>query len=1274
VHSFRDTFVQAFSISEDPLSGRTELVEVAELSEASSIPDEPLLDKPRNLQSKRRHVLEDWKHKRITMAEAEARLKVLVEVASQPAPAPAPRDDGGVGVRLDCARSSDGIAVIGISGRFPDAQDVHEFWSNLATARDSVKEFPAERGVNIEEYFDRRPQAEGKTYTKRGAFLDDIDKFDPLFFGISPREAAYMDPSERLFLQEAWRAIEDAGYAPASISGKPWGVFACAKGDYSVVIRGRDPGYFPATDSFAAARLCYILNLVGSTVCVDTACSSTLTAIAYACDSLTLGNCTVAVAGGGGIYCTPGMLVTSSQSLLLSPDGKCYTFDSRANGTVLGEAVGAVVLKPLRAAIEDNDHIYGVIKGWGTNQDGSTNGITAPSVKAQIRLQTNVYEKFGIDPDRIEMVEAHGTGTALGDRIEAQALNESFRKYTQRKNYCALGSVKTNIGHAFFGAGVAGVIKVLMSLKHEKIPASNNVETVSPGIDDGAFFVNTALRSWTRREGKPRCAAINSFGATGVNAHLVIEEYRAARNVDALPVEDASTHPALIVLSARNEDRLRALAEQLLAHVSASAYTNFDLADIAYTLQIGREAMEQRLAFTTTTIAELQEKLRAYLDGKARRGEIEGCYHGEVKRNKEALSIFEADEDLQDALTAWMRRGKYTKLLDAWVKGVTVDWTKLYEKPAARATTQRRRVSLPTYPFSKERHWVDSSCAREEVAQLPPMPAPETVRWLKVTERWTAAPLDGADQACHLAARSKGAQRVLVVFRRSADVDGIRNAFGRAWAEDANKLLVDVIRLPELSEASEGRPLDDYLAKNRIPDAVFYFSGVAEPAFAARELQGILEASQALLHRAPRKAVNFYYCYPATDTTTGLYQEGLSGLFRAIAMECPEHCYRSVEYPAAASSQDYMALVQEWLQHRAPLVAAQLPMVRHRDGVRYVAVLTELTGVEQAKTPVRLLQGATYLMVGALGEVGQIVCRALARRYRPRLVFLSRRPLDAECQRVLATIADAGAQVIYRSVDITDEALLADTFATIKAEVDEIRGVFHFARSVSDGPLLGKTFASFQRTIAAKVAGTLHIDSVTADEPLDFFVVFSSMASFGIEGSADYGYATAFQNAFVRDRNRQVEAGKRAGRSLALCWGQWLADAYSNEERNTRMRQLGFELIDDTSSFAIMEETLRQSGEVVGLMAVSDRRRVMELFGLVDSEVEAVISKESESERKPKVPSLDENVMELGRKFEGDFDALREALVEQSEEQLAELYQSLKRDLVGDGHGTSRNS
>src|ERR1041385_7657692 len=339
---------------------------------------------------------------------------------------------------------SNSIAVIGMAGQFPQARNLDEFWRNIAEGRDCISQVPPSRW-NVDAYYQAGDAVEGKTNSQWLGALEEYDLFDPLFFNISPTEAESMDPQQRLFLQACWHSIENAGYDARVLSGSKCGVFAgCAAGDYHQLSRKHQlsaHGFTGGAASILAARISYFLNLQGPCLSIDTACSSSLVAIAHACDSLISGVSDVALAGGVYVMAGPEMHIKTSQAGMLSPEGKCFTFDQRADGMVPGEGVGVVLLKRLADARNDRDMIHAVIHGWGVNQDGKTNGITAPNPDSQTRLEQSVYDKYHIAPANIQLIEAHGTGTKLGDPIEVEGLKNAFRKYTANTEYCALGSV-----------------------------------------------------------------------------------------------------------------------------------------------------------------------------------------------------------------------------------------------------------------------------------------------------------------------------------------------------------------------------------------------------------------------------------------------------------------------------------------------------------------------------------------------------------------------------------------------------------------------------------------------------------------------------------------------------------------------------------------------------------------------------------------------------------------------------------------------------------------
>jgi acyl transferase domain-containing protein/SAM-dependent methyltransferase/acyl carrier protein len=590
----------------------------------------------------------------------------------------------------------DEIAVIGMSGMFPKADDTEAFWRNLIDGIDGVQELP---GDYLDQRFFSSTREAGRTRCKWGGVLGARDAFDPLFFNLSPREAESMNPHQRLILQEGWNAIEDAGYNPRSLSGTATGVFI-----------GAEPtGYFGETftgysDAIVASRLSYHLDLRGPAFVVNTGCSSSGVALHLACASLRSRETNLAVAGGVNACMSQTVHLSLSEIEMLSPSGRCSTFDASGDGTVIAEGVGVVVLKRLVDAIADQDPIYGVICASGTNQDGASNGITAPNGSAQESLIAMVYERFGIDADRISYLEAHGTGTKLGDPIESNALVRAFRKQTSRAGYCAVGSAKSHIGHTAAAAGVIGLIKILLSIKHARLPRLLHFDTLNPLIqfDGSPFHINTQNTDWVSGGEHPRMAALNSFGHSGTNAHLVIREHVASSRVACAPVHDPGAELAF-PLSARTLEQLRTRAADLLKVLQAKraagseALPPDELASIAYTLQVGREPMEKRLAIVAGSLDELIARLEQCLSGQ---NDAEGVFRGELVRGSDELLLFTQDEDMQEAINRWIARRKFSRLMKLWVKGLTVNWSDFYPGPVPR------RQNLPTYPFARDRFWV----------------------------------------------------------------------------------------------------------------------------------------------------------------------------------------------------------------------------------------------------------------------------------------------------------------------------------------------------------------------------------------------------------------------------------------------------------------------------------------------------------------------------------------------------------------------------------------
>ncbi len=520
--------------------------------------------------------------------------------------------------------SKESIAIIGVGCRFPGGvNDSESFWKLLVEGREAVTDVPSDRW-NVERFYDAEAGIPGKSMARRGGFLDSIDQFDPQFFGISPREAPYVDPQHRLLLETAWEAFEDAGLVLDIEAGSDIGVFVgISHNDYQGIqgtpyehagISSHSPT--GCAHSIAANRISYCFNLTGPSVAMDTACSSALTAVHAACEHIRAGRGDTALAGGVTVIITPGGFIGFSQAGMLSPEGRCAAFDASASGFVRGEGAGMVLLKRLSTALADGDPIQGIIIGTALNQDGHTNGISLPSSEAQARLVRDACIDAGIAPSQVGFVEAHGTGTAVGDPLEAHALAHALCE--DRATPLPIGSVKTNLGHLETAAGVAGLVKAMLVLKHGQIPASLHFSKPSPHIDFEALKLRvvTKLEPFPETDG-PRIAGVNSFGFGGANAHVLLS---APPPLQAHPhFGDHAQRPWPIVLSARSEDALRSSAGRLSAWVEERSKANGAspvLPDLTYTLGARRNHHPHRLTLVASSLEEVSQELAAFAAGE----------------------------------------------------------------------------------------------------------------------------------------------------------------------------------------------------------------------------------------------------------------------------------------------------------------------------------------------------------------------------------------------------------------------------------------------------------------------------------------------------------------------------------------------------------------------------------------------------------------------------------------------------------------------------------
>ncbi|UMQ48726.1 type I polyketide synthase [Bacillus velezensis] len=1042
------------------------------------------------------------------------------------------------------------IAVIGLSGRYPGADHVDELWENVKAGRHSITEVPKDRW-DWKTFYNEERGKWGSIYSKWGGFLDDIDKFDPLFFRISPAEAERMDPQERLFLQTAYSSIEDAGYTPATLcDSRKIGVFVgVMNSNYPTV----------PSDWSIANRVSFLFNFQGPSMAVDTACSSSLTAVHLAAESLRSGMSETAIAGGVNLIVDPAHYERLSAFSMLSPGDKCKSFGDSADGFVDGEGVGAIVLKPLAQAEKDGDHIYGVIKGSMLNAAGRTNAYMVPNPKAQFDLIAETLKRTDIHPRTVSYLEAHGTGTALGDPIEIDGLTKAFRLTTEDRQFCSIGSIKSNIGHLESAAGIAGITKLLLQLKHKRIAPSLHAAELNPNIEfeHTPFFVQQKETEWKRPvlniTGKmkeyPRIAGISSFGAGGSNAHVIIQEYVPSDSLK--PMENASVSPqkpAVIILSARNEQQLSERARQLLDDVIRKKRSDGDLAKIAYTLQAGREPMAERLAFTAESIEELKMKLMSFSnDHNIEHAHI---WRGRTAKHHSLAASLTSDEDMALTINAWLRKGKYGKLLDLWVKGLDVDWSALYQ-------CNPGRISLPAYPFAKDRYWVTKadvsldktgSAKSEKAARLHPL--------------------------LHANTSTFTAQRFTSVFSGHEPFFADHIVNGKPVLPGAAAL--------EMARAAVTFAAEDLPGgKTGVTDG----EGPIEDRYdaCAAELSAIVTR---LIKEKQKKKTLIQLLVPDRGEDNVL--AGLAAFLKTAHLEHPKLYGQVIQADPDESASSLLAKLKE---NRAHPEQAE---IRYEDGKRLVRNWRHLPAPQSGAVPWK--DEGVYLLTGGAGGIGLIVAEEIASRVKNAVLVLTGRAeaLDKDRSARLRRLEASGARVLYQPVDVTDRAAVIALVRGIQEVHGTLDGIIHGAGVIADNYILNQTENERKTVMAPKVKGLINLDEAAKDVRLDFFILFSSLAGgMGNPGQAGYAAANAFMDVYAARRNRLVRDNRRSGQTLSVNWPLWEEGGMRVDKETERLmyEQTGMKAMRSASGIQALYAAFA-SGEHQVMVAEGDEKRI----------------------------------------------------------------------------------
>ncbi|NMO14585.1 KR domain-containing protein [Pyxidicoccus fallax] len=1083
------------------------------------------------------------------------------------------------------------IAIVGVSGRYPGARNVREFWRVLAEGRDCITEIPKDRWDHSRYFAPDREKPYG-TYSKWGGFLDDVDKFDALFFNISPREAELLDPQERLFLETAWGALEDAGYTRVGmrrggIRSEEVGVFVGVMWSNYQLYGAEDArlgrGPLPVSAHWSIAnRVSYFFDLQGPSMAVDTACSSSLTALHLACESLRTGDCRLAIAGGVNLSTHPYKYLALSQGRFVSSDGRCRSFGAGGDGYVPGEGVGAVVLRTLEDAERDGDHIYAVIKGTAINHGGHANGFTVPNPNAQAALIRRALERSGVEPSTISYIEAHGTGTALGDPIEIAGLSQAFREHLAGRDVFPIGSVKSNIGHLESAAGIAGLTKVLLQLEHRTLVPSLHSTPANPHIDFAStpFQVVREAQEWrrpARSDGGevPRRAAVSSFGAGGSNGHVIVEEYLGTRR----SVNAESGRRELVLLSAKDRERLREHAAQHLALLSEAPPP---LVDLAYTLRVAREAMPERLALLVRDHDELRAKLAAFVE----RGELaEGVYAGTETGAQARLRGADAED--QAYVRMLFDAGKLERLASFWTSGSEIDWSQL-------RASGGQRVPLPTYPFARERHWLEE--VPGGAARVTPEPRTDTeasaVRPSCLVREWHVSPLSGAPVPL--------SNRRLVILHDASAPESLRQALATLVPEPLR-----VIEVGRVSRAAaSGRPsldrddLDaglalarEVLTRARDVEGVLDLCDLTRADDGGRVEYGRIGFYQGAL--AERGAAPFLLLHVTAGLLSGETLAGapLHGLVTAIAGEYRGVTARSIDVEHGDLDPEHLfALLAAEAARGAATSSDPLAderQVRYRNGQREVPTLREVP----LSPGLSVTSDRAYVVSGGTRGLGAAFARLLVERGARRLALLGAQALpprsewarvagedssDGQKVRAIQELEARGATVLLYTGRITDRAALRRFFGEVRAKLGPVGGVLHCAGAVSDESpaFLHKTRRGFERVLEPKLEGTHVLADLLEDERPDFFVLFSSVSAVipGLAvGLSDYALANAFLDRFAEVQHQRGRTWFRSFNWPSFRdtgFGEATTDAYRKAGLATLTVEQGFALLDGALGIA----------------------------------------------------------------------------------------------------------
>ncbi|WP_051217180.1 type I polyketide synthase [Paenibacillus assamensis] len=1124
------------------------------------------------------------------------------------------------------------IAIIGIALKLPLADTVDQFASNLEMGRDCVRPLPQLRKQDTDLYFKRMGMNPEEVAYGEAAYLTDIDKFDYPFFKLSPKEASLLDPNQRLFLQTAWKAIEDAGYSGGKLAGSRTGVYVGygSDPDYLQLIRQVEPEAVSLSMTgnvrpIIASRLSYLMDLRGPSLLVDTTCSSSLVAVHLACQAIRNGECDAAIVGGIQLHLIP---VREYEVGIESSTSRARTFDNDADGTGTGEGVVAMVIKPLDQAQEARDHIYAIIKSSAMSQDGGGSaGITAPNAEAQEAVIVDAWKRAGIDPETIGYIETHGTGTKLGDPIEHKGLERAFRRFTDKRQFCAIGALKSNIGHLDNTAGIAGLLKAVMSLKHKRIYPTLHFDRPNQVIDfaNSPVYVNDKLMEWESSPTPRRCG-VSSFGISGTNCHVILEEAPEGKHV----VKSDKPHYHLFLLSAQSESALKAYVESSIQFIEQNPSVN--VGDLCFSLSTGRGHYRYRLAIAATGAEEvLEELVRFNKIGFAsfmnqQEAELSGYMYADyierVERNSSQWTTMHSN--IASLVASFIQSDKNDRELcgelgKLYVQGANYNWEQLYRKE------RRKRISFPTYPFDPYRCWVklDNSSLDEASSVRKVNGDRSNAVNEQLSHRnghgyentdeehsssfyhhriWRPEPLSNSSQTI-------GKQTNIVLFHNEGQAAAA--SLVRRW-EDASASVIQVV----MGEQYERRDALSYVIRDEAQDYEQLLLDMADVSFThivdlryihkhgqadhaeveAHEqvldqtMYRFYRLAHALTRRSSNEPLNMIVLSQYADEVVADQariqpeQSAMIGLSKAIGWENPHIRLRWIDLDEGTDATD---VIESELGTESNEF-----WTSYRDGQRYVERVDVLHVDKRhlVSQSVHIDADGVYVITGGLGSIGLLIAAHLATEAKGNihLALLGRTLLPPREQwsaiehegkerwsiraiRAIREMEARGTQVEFIRADTADEGQISKAITELRQRYGRIAGVVH-AAGLAEGNVISQLNTTELRSIvAAKTTGTWLLDHLTRADKPDFFVLFSSAITLvGGIGSGPYTAGNAYLDGYSAFRNRL------GLRTLTINWPAWKQIGVSEDDDADESKEM-FCLMSAEQGVQAFQELLQSS-------------------------------------------------------------------------------------------------